>query len=130
LDVPPRGGLALGDLEQYPLSVISALARALQPARSVQIEAGLEEKGLQSRIHRRAARNRPLTERAGEVQDWDDEPRLQHSPPGSAVSAVRPDLLAGVGDIEHIVQLLTVMHGRVRRTPFADQLVSTPRWFL
>ena len=31
--------------------------------RSVQIEAGLEEKGLQSRIHRRAARNRPLTER-------------------------------------------------------------------
>jgi hypothetical protein len=52
--------------------------------RSVQIEAGLEEKGLQSRIHRRAARNRPLTERAGEVQDWDDEPRLQHSPPGSA----------------------------------------------
>ena len=52
--------------------------------RSVQIEAGLEEKGLQSRIHRRAARNRPLTERAGEVQDWDDEPRLQHSPPGSS----------------------------------------------
>src|SRR6195256_6617075 len=37
-----------------------------------------------------------------------------------AVGAVRPDLLAGV---EHIVQLLTVMHGRVRRTPFADQLV-------
>jgi hypothetical protein len=31
--------------------------------RSVQIEAGLEEKGLQSRIHRRAARNRPLSER-------------------------------------------------------------------
>ena len=28
--------------------------------RSVQIEAGLKEKGLQSRIHRRAARNRPL----------------------------------------------------------------------
>src|SRR3981189_1565337 len=40
-----------------------------------------------------------------------------------AVGAVRPDLLAGVGEIEHIVQLLTVMHGRVRRTPFADQLV-------
>ena len=34
-----------------------------QRLRSVQIEAGLEEKGLQSRIHRRAARNRPLTER-------------------------------------------------------------------
>jgi transposase, IS5 family len=31
--------------------------------RSVQIEAGLKEKGLQSRIHRRAARNRPLSER-------------------------------------------------------------------
>ena len=31
--------------------------------RSLQIEAGLKEKGLQSRIHRRAARNRPLTER-------------------------------------------------------------------
>ena len=28
--------------------------------RSVQIEAGLKEKGLQSRIHRRAARDRPL----------------------------------------------------------------------
>jgi IS5 family transposase len=31
--------------------------------RSVQIEAGLKEKGLQSRIHRRAARNRLLSER-------------------------------------------------------------------
>src|SRR5213595_3481996 len=31
--------------------------------RSLQIEAGLKEKGLQSRIHRRAARNRPLSER-------------------------------------------------------------------
>src|SRR3981189_3938237 len=31
--------------------------------RSVQIEAGLKEKGLQSRIHRRAARDRPLSER-------------------------------------------------------------------
>src|SRR5439155_21922296 len=31
--------------------------------RSVQIEAGLKERGLQSRIHRRAARNRPLSER-------------------------------------------------------------------
>ena len=31
--------------------------------RSVQIEARLKEKGLQSRIHRRAARNRPLSER-------------------------------------------------------------------
>src|SRR3981189_2556849 len=40
-----------------------------------------------------------------------------------AVGAVRPGALAGVGEIEHIVQLLTVMHGRVRRAPFADQLV-------
>src|SRR3979490_1186827 len=32
-------------------------------SRSVQIEAGLKEKGLQSRIHRRAARDRPLSER-------------------------------------------------------------------
>jgi IS5 family transposase len=31
--------------------------------RSVQIEAGLKAKGFQSRIHRRAARNRPLSER-------------------------------------------------------------------
>src|SRR5712691_7299889 len=31
--------------------------------RSVEIEAGLKEKRLQSRIHRRAARNRPLSER-------------------------------------------------------------------
>ena len=31
--------------------------------RSVQIEAGLKAKGLQSRIHRRAARNRPLSAR-------------------------------------------------------------------
>src|SRR6266700_495634 len=31
--------------------------------RSVQIEAGLKAKGLQSRIHRRAARDRPLSER-------------------------------------------------------------------
>src|SRR5260370_41083555 len=36
---------------------------------------------------------------------------------------VRPDLLVGGGEIEHIVQLLTVVHGRVRRIPFADQLV-------
>ena len=34
-----------------------------------------------------------------------------------------PDPLAGIGKIEHIVQLLTVVHGRVRRIPFADQLV-------
>src|SRR6266508_2683244 len=40
-----------------------------------------------------------------------------------AVGAVRPDPLAGIGKIEHIVQLLTVVHGRVRRIPFADQLV-------
>src|SRR4029450_13523865 len=40
-----------------------------------------------------------------------------------AVGAVRPDPLAGIGEIEHIVQLLTVGHGRVRRIPFADQLV-------
>jgi transposase, IS5 family len=31
--------------------------------RSVQIEADLKARGLQSRIHRRAARNRPLSER-------------------------------------------------------------------
>ena len=31
--------------------------------RSVEIEARLKEKGLHSRIHRRAARNRPLSER-------------------------------------------------------------------
>src|SRR5262249_25209047 len=89
--------------------------------RSDQIEANLKVKGLQSRIHRRAARNHPLSERqksanttlskvrarvehvfgqqqnsmggqdcahhwqrAGEVQDWHDEPRLQHPPAGSA----------------------------------------------
>src|SRR5712672_1613792 len=40
-----------------------------------------------------------------------------------SVSAVRPHLLAGVGEIEHVVQLLTVVHGRVRHIPFADQLV-------
>src|SRR5262249_46177107 len=40
-----------------------------------------------------------------------------------AVGAVRPDPLASVGEIEHIVQLLTVVHARVRRIPFADQLV-------
>src|SRR6266536_1214565 len=40
-----------------------------------------------------------------------------------AVGAVRPDPLAGIGEIEHIVQLLTVVQGRVRRIQFADQLV-------
>src|SRR5262249_59859381 len=40
-----------------------------------------------------------------------------------AVGAVRPDPIAGIGEIEHIVQLLTVVYGRVRRIPFADQLV-------
>jgi hypothetical protein len=34
---------------------------------AVQIEAGLKEKELQSRIHRRAARNRPLSERQKSV---------------------------------------------------------------
>ena len=85
--------------------------------RSAEIEAKLAAKGLKSRIHRRAARNRPLSptqeaanttrskgaracrarvrppgeldgpqDRAhhrhgtGEVQDRDDEPRLQHAP--------------------------------------------------
>src|SRR4030088_2823979 len=40
-----------------------------------------------------------------------------------SVSAVRPHLLAGVGEIEHVVQLLTVVHGRVGHIPFADQIV-------
>ena len=85
--------------------------------RSAEIEAKLAAKGLKSRIHRRAARNRPLSadtgsrehdalegaracracvrspgeldgsqdrahhrHGAGEVQDRDDEPRLQHAP--------------------------------------------------
>src|SRR5262245_29147800 len=39
------------------------------------------------------------------------------------VGAVRPDPLPGVGEIEHIVQLLAVVHRCVRRVPFADQLV-------
>jgi hypothetical protein len=34
-----------------------------------------------------------------------------------------PPVLAGVGEIEHFVQLLTVVHGRVRCIPLADQLV-------
>jgi IS5 family transposase len=93
--------------------------------RSAQIEARLTAKGLQSRIHRRAARNpsaftapevgqhdalesarpcraclRPAAELdrrqdraqrlhpAGEVQDRDDEPLLQHTPTGSARARV------------------------------------------
>src|SRR5262249_27068295 len=40
-----------------------------------------------------------------------------------AEGAVRPRPVAGVGEIEQIVWLLTVMHGRVRRIPFSDQLV-------
>src|SRR5207248_11136349 len=39
----------------------------------------------------------------------------------SALSAQTP--LPVLERIEHIVQLLTVVHGRVRRIPFADQLV-------
>src|SRR5438128_7273800 len=35
----------------------------------------------------------------------------------------KPFAVTGIGEIEHIVQLLTVVHGRVRRIPFADQLV-------
>ena len=38
-----------------------------------------------------------------------------------AMGAVRPDRLAGVGESEHIVRLLTVVHGRVRRIPFGQQ---------
>src|SRR3981189_3409343 len=30
--------------------------------------------------------------------------------------------IACVGEIEHIVQLLTVMHGRARRTPFPERI--------
>src|SRR5258706_1669813 len=40
-----------------------------------------------------------------------------------AVGAVRPHPVAGVGEIEYVVQLLTVVHGRVRCIPFSDQLV-------
>src|SRR6516162_7590669 len=40
-----------------------------------------------------------------------------------AVGAVRPYPVAGVGEIEQIVWLLTVVHGRVGCIPFADQLV-------
>jgi len=49
-----------------------------------------------------------------------------------AVSAVRADLLAGVGEVEHIVQLLTVVHGRVRRIVLrclgADTIVGSMIW--
>src|SRR5690348_5605316 len=47
-------------------SISPTLARGsgrTAPTRSVQIEAGLKARGLQSRIHRRAARDRPLSER-------------------------------------------------------------------
>jgi hypothetical protein len=49
-----------------------------------------------------------------------------------AVGAVRPDLLAGVGEIEHIVQLLTLVDGRVRRIPVGISLCALPTstWFL
>src|SRR5262247_181804 len=40
-----------------------------------------------------------------------------------AVGAVRPYPVAGAGEIEQIVSLLTVVHGRVGCIPFADQLV-------
>ena len=44
-------------------SISPTPASGLVAYRSVQIEAGLTEKGLQSRIPRRAARDRPLSER-------------------------------------------------------------------
>jgi IS5 family transposase len=60
--------------------------------RSVQIEAGLKEKGLQSRIHRRAARDRPLSERQKSAND-----ALMQTPPrgyeASAGFAPSGDLL-------------------------------------
>jgi len=40
-----------------------------------------------------------------------------------AVGAVRPHPVAGVGEIEYVVQLLTVVHGASVAIPFADQLV-------
>src|SRR5262245_22146008 len=40
-----------------------------------------------------------------------------------AVGAVRPHPLASVGEIEHVVQLQTVVHGCVGCIPFADQFV-------
>jgi IS5 family transposase len=51
---------------------------ALEGARPcrARIRPPAERDGRQDRAHHR--------HRAGEVQDWDDEPRLQHSPPGSA----------------------------------------------
>src|SRR5712671_3651908 len=48
---------------------------------------------------------------------------LAPSTPYRSPGALRPDPLAGIGEIEHSVQLLTVVHGCVRRIPFADQLV-------
>ena len=51
----------------------------------------------------------------GDIITWNLAPRTM------AGNGAHP--LAGVGEIEHIVQLLTLEHGRVRRIPLADQLV-------
>jgi IS5 family transposase len=58
--LPGREGHVGGNAADYRLFVNAVLYSAY---RSAQIEADLKAKGLHSRIHRRAARNRPLSER-------------------------------------------------------------------
>jgi len=58
--LPGREGHVGGNAADYRLFVNAVLYSAY---RSGQIEADLKAKGLHSRIHRRAARNRPLSER-------------------------------------------------------------------
>src|SRR3982074_85742 len=58
-----------------PLETIKKIVlEGARPCRA-RIRPPAERDGRQDRAHHR--------HRAGEVQDWDDEPRLQHSPPGS-----------------------------------------------
>ena len=106
--------------------------------RSAAIEQRLKEKGYRSRIHRRAARNRPLSQTqeaantvrskvrarvehvfghqensmgrahhrhgAGEVQDRDDEPRLQHTSTGAARAAGGGACLSTCARVESVLR--------------------------
>jgi hypothetical protein len=89
---------------------------------SVEIEAGLKEKGLQSRIHRRAARNRPLSERQKSANTTRLRAALSSSGAFHPASLIKNWLLLDLRDGAQIVQ--PTLRGATPELDFRQKLIA------
>src|SRR6266576_580789 len=96
--------------------------------RSVQIEAGLKEKGLQSRIHRRAARNRPLSERQKSANTTRSKvrARVEHVF-GHQQSSMGGKIVRTIGIVRAKFKIGMMYHGyHIRRLVQLERMAAAP----